>query len=127
MLRYKKLLLMTFGTTLVFPYSLELWVYIEQTCHIAGDPESIPQPSQLISQKNHVVSNSELQFKKFSYRVVIKVAANGAHHKVFANTVERRLSERQSSGTSNIRTHILFVKIFNAFLFLKKIQYTVKE
>ena len=41
-------------------------------------------------------------------------------------TAERRLSERQSSETSNIRTHIFFVKIFSAFL-LKKIQYTVKE
>ena len=35
-------------------------------------------------------------------------------------TVERRLSERQSYETSNIRTHIFFVKIFSAFLFLKK-------
>ena len=35
-------------------------------------------------------------------------------------TVEHRLSERQSSVTSNIRTHIFFVKIFSAFLFLKK-------
>ena len=32
-------------------------------------------------------------------------------------TVERQLSERQSSETSNIRTHIFFVKIFSAFLF----------
>ena len=35
-------------------------------------------------------------------------------------TVEHRLSERQSSVTSNIRTHIFFVKIFSAFLFFKK-------
>ena len=41
------------------------------------------------------------------------------------NTVERRLCERQSSETSNIRTHIFFVKIFSAF-HLKKIQYTVR-
>jgi len=29
-----------------------------------------------------VVSNSELQCKKFSYRVVIKVATNGTYHKI---------------------------------------------
>ena len=37
-----------------------------------------------------------------------------------SNALKRRLSESQSSETSNIRTHIFFVKIFSAFLFLKK-------
>ena len=39
---------------------------------------------------------------------------------VLGNTAERRLSERQSSETSNIRTHIFFVKIFSAFRVFKK-------
>ena len=39
----------------------------------------------LLLTNNHVVSNSELQFKKFSYIMVIKVAANGTHHKTYAN------------------------------------------
>ena len=42
------------------------------------------------------------------------------YFRTYLITVERRLSERQSSETSNIRTHIFFVKIFSAFLFLKK-------
>ena len=40
----------------------------------------------LLLTNNHFVSNSELQCKKFSYRVAIKVAANGTHHKMYANT-----------------------------------------
>ena len=38
------------------------------------------------------------------------------------NTVESPLSESQSSETSNIRTHIFFVKILSAYIsfFLKK-------
>ena len=36
----------------------------------------------LLFTNNHVVSNSELQCKKFSYRVVIKVATNGTYHKI---------------------------------------------
>ena len=44
-------------------------------------------------------------------------------YKAKVTTVERRLSERQSSETSNIRTHIFFVKIFSAVLFFFK--YTV--
>ena len=32
-----------------------------------------------------------------------------SQHRNYVNTVERRLSERQSSETSNIRTHIFFV------------------
>jgi hypothetical protein len=35
----------------------------------------------LLLTNNHV-SNSELQCKKFSYRVVIKVATNGTYHKI---------------------------------------------
>ena len=40
----------------------------------------------------------------------------GKVSRVVETTVELRLSERQSSETSNIRTHIFFVKIFSAFL-----------
>jgi hypothetical protein len=40
----------------------------------------------LLLTNNHVVSNSELQYKKFSYRVAIEVVANGIHHKMYANT-----------------------------------------
>ena len=36
----------------------------------------------LLLTNNRVVSNSELQCKKFSYRVVIKVATNGTYHKI---------------------------------------------
>ena len=42
----------------------------------------------------------------------------------FGYTVERRLSERQSSETSNIRTHIFFFKMFSASLFKKKTVYS---
>lgn len=35
----------------IFPYNLELEVCIERTCHITGEPCSIPQPSQLIAYK----------------------------------------------------------------------------
>ena len=40
----------------------------------------------LLLTNNHVVSNSEVQCKQFGYRVVIKVAVNGTHHKTYANT-----------------------------------------
>ena len=41
---------------------------------------------KLLLTNSHVVSNSELQCKKFSYRMVNKVAANGTYHKTYANT-----------------------------------------
>ena len=72
--------------------------------------------------KSPITNNTWLHSLFFSFQVS-KTCGKFFRYKPY--TVQRRLSERQLSGTSNIRTNIFFVKIFSAFLFFKKKQNTV--
>ena len=67
---------------LIFPYNVELYVYIEEIRHITGEPYFILvlQPFQLIAKNDYVISDSELQYEKFSFRVVIKAASDGCKY-----------------------------------------------